>query len=424
MLTTQTRTERTIQVTLLRPHAKQLEFIDSKSKRKIVRAGRRSGKTTGISIYHVERFLSGRRQLYTAPTDDQVSRFWTETCRALAGPIAAGVFTKNEQRRVIELPGTEQRIRAKTAWNADTLRGDYADDLTFDEWQLTNEEAWEYVGQPMLMDNDGDAVFIYTPPSLHSRSTTKARDPRHAAKMYAAALTDPAWEAFHFTSHDNPHLSRTGLESAEAGMTALAYRQEILAEDVNEAPGALWTRAELDAHRVSVVPENLIRVGVGIDPSGGATECGIVVAGIAPCSCKGFEETHGFLLNDATPDGSVSPDVWSGTAIDVYTEWDADRIFAEANFGGDMVEHTIRTADKSVRIEMVHASRGKAVRAEPVAALAEQGKIHHVGKFDELEDELCGWIPGVSPRSPNRLDAMVWALTRLMVRRGRKVEWA
>ena len=103
---------------------------------------------------------------------------------------------------MIERPGSDQRIRAKTAWNADTLRGDYADLLILDEWQLMNEEAWEVVGAPMLLDNNGDAVFIYTPPSLHSRSTSKARDPRHAAKLFQRAQADTTgrWEVFHFTS--------------------------------------------------------------------------------------------------------------------------------------------------------------------------------------------------------------------------------
>ena len=223
------------------PHDKQRAFIDSKAKRKIIRAGRRGGKTVGISIYAVERFLSGRRLLYAAPTAEQVGRFWVTITRALNEATDAGVFKKNETEHIIELPGTEQRIRAKTAWNADTLRGDYADDLIFDEWQLIDEDAWEVVGAPMLLDNDGDATFIYTPPSLHSRSVSKARDPQHAAKMFKMAQQDKSgrWEAFHFSSMDNPYISQTALSEITKDMTNLAYRMEILAEDVNEAPGAL-----------------------------------------------------------------------------------------------------------------------------------------------------------------------------------------
>src|SRR5512146_2035753 len=177
-------------VHLPRPHDKQRAFIDSQAKRKIIRAGRRGGKTVGMSICAVQKFLEGKRVLYAAPTAEQIGRFWTTVVRALDEPIRAKVFNKNETEHVIELPNTEQRIRAKTAWNADTLRGDYADVLIIDEWQLMNEEAWEVVGAPMLLDNNGDAVFIYTPPSLHSRSASKARHPQHAAKLYKKAAQD------------------------------------------------------------------------------------------------------------------------------------------------------------------------------------------------------------------------------------------
>jgi hypothetical protein len=164
--------------------------------------------------------------------------------RALQDPIKAKLLYTNQTEHVIEFPGTENRIKAKTAWNADTLRGDYADLLILDEWQLMNEEAWELVGAPMLLDNNGDAVFIYTPPSLHSRSVSKADNPQHAAKMCTKAQGDNSgrWEAFHFTSNDNPHISQEALAEITNDMTSLSYRMEILAEDVNEAPGALWTR--------------------------------------------------------------------------------------------------------------------------------------------------------------------------------------
>lgn len=410
-------------VWLKEPHLQQERFIRSRAKRKIVRAGRRGGKTTGIAIFAVERFLDGRRVLYAAPTADQIARFWVEVTLALEELINAGVFRKNQTLHIIEKPRTEQRIRAKTAWNADTLRGDYADVLILDEWQLMNEEAWEVVGAPMLMDNGGDAVFIYTPPSFHSKSVTKAADPKHASKMYKAAQEEMAaaardgrksrWEAFHFTSLDNPHLSQEGLDEASRDMTQLAYRQEILAEDIDEIPGALWKRATIEKGRVAAAPEKLIRIVVGVDPPGGSTECGIVAAGKAMCSCKGTPEMHAFVLEDASL--KAPPDVWATTAVGVYKRRLADCLLGERNFGGDMVKSTIQTADKTVHFKEAHASRGKAVRAEPIAALYEQGKVHHVGSFGLLEDEQCGWVPGMSTESPNRLDANVWALTDLMI---------
>lgn len=404
-------TTTTIPIRLRRPHPKQRAFLDSTAKRKIIRAGRRGGKTTGIAILAACAFLNGRRVLYAAPTEDQVETFWWEIKTAFAAAIDAGHLYKNETKHVIELPNTKNRIRAKTAWNADTLRGDYADLLILDEFQLMAEDTWGVVGAPMLLDNDGDAVFIYTPPSLHTASRTKAKDPRHAAKLYAKAKTDESgrWEAFHFSSYDNPHISEDALAELTKDMTALAIQQEIDAEDIDDAPGALWTRALLEATRVDRVPM-LVRVVIGVDPPGGATECGIVAAGL---DANG----HGYVIDDASL--RDTPGNWGKAVIDAYQRTRADRVVGEQNYGGDMVENTIRTADGGLAISYasVHATRGKAVRAEPVAAQFEHGKAHLAGTFPLLENELCGWVPG-SSRSPNRLDAMVWALTELMIEGG------
>src|SRR5687768_11919722 len=119
-------------LSLKKPHLQQLAFMHSTAKRKIIRAGRRSGKTTGVALYAIQVFLQGRRVLYAAPTSDQLDQFWREVKTAPASLIDAGLFVKNESERSIECPGTSQRLRAKTAWNADTLRGDYADLLILD----------------------------------------------------------------------------------------------------------------------------------------------------------------------------------------------------------------------------------------------------------------------------------------------------
>lgn len=395
---------RSYEITLPNPHSAQTEFIDSPAKRKIIRAGRRGGKTVGMAIYAVRKFLDGRRILYAAPTAEQLGRFWTEVTRAFSLAIEAGVLYKNETDHIIELTGTEQRIRAKTAYNADTLRGDYADLLILDEFQLMSEDTWDAVGAPMLLDNNGDAVFIYTPPSLHSRSSSKARDSQHAAKMFKRAKGDTSgrWATFTFSSHENPHLSKTALAEITSDMTSLAYRQEIMAEDIDEAPGALWKREQIDANRVTTHPD-LTRVVVGVDPtaSSGGSEAGIVTAGVSGSDY--------YTLSDDSRQGT--PQEWATAAVTAYHRHKADCIVAEKNNGGDMVEAVIKQVDPSVNVKLVWASRGKVTRAEPIAAIAEQGRDHHVGYFLTLEDELCMWMPGDS--SPNRLDAKVWALTEL-----------
>jgi len=395
-------------------HINQQNFIDCDTKRIIVRAGRRGGKTVGVAVKACKALLNRKRVLYASPTSEQVTRFWVTVCKAFEEGIDKKLIYKNETLHLLEIPGTEIRIRAKSAWNADTLRGDYADLLILDEWQLMNESAWELVGAPMLLDNDGDAIFIYTPPSLHSRSVSKATDPQHAAKLFAKALAEETialktgtvsrWKTFHFTSMDNPYISKDALSEITQDMTSLAYRMEILAQDISEAPGALWTRKIIDQNRMLQAPA-MDRVVVGVDPSAtsGGDEAGIVGAG--KCGDEGY------LLEDASVQGS--PLVWATAAVTLYHKISANLIVAESNNGGEMVSAVIHQVDPSVPVKLVHASRGKATRAEPISAKYENNKIHHIGKFEKLEDELCLWVPGDA--SPNRLDALVWALSSLML---------
>ena len=181
--------------------------------------------------------------------------------------------------------------------------------------------------------------------------------------------------------------------------------------------GALWNLVEIDALRVKEAVE-LQRVVTAIDPSGsseeGASEQGIITAGIGMCDCKGGTlELHGFMLSDVS--GHYTPDGWARAAIGALDAEDGDRIVAEANYGGDMVQSTLKSVDPHLPYKAVHASRGKVVRAEPIAALAEQGKIHHVGVFPKLEEQLTRWT--VDEKSPDRLDAYVWAFTDLFARK-------
>ena len=391
-----------VTVRLKYPHNHQLKFIESPAKRKIIRAGRRSGKTTGAAIFALQAFLDGRRILYATPTQEQVDRFWTECKLALQSAIDAGVYYKNETRHIIELGGTEQRIRAKTAYNADTLRGDYADLLILDEYQLMSRDAWNDVGAPMLLDNDGDAVFIYT----------KKRGKNHSNELFKKAEKDKSgrWDTFVFSSFDNPYISKEALSEISGDMTQLAYRAEILAEDVDDDPRALWKREDIETSRKNTFP-NLIRIVVGVDPQSTTGQTGIIVVG----SAKIEDKEHYFVLEDATPNSGVSPEQWGSSVVAAYSHNNADRIIGEVNHGGDMVENVIRNVEggSSVSYSSVRASRGKAVRAEPVSALYERGLVHHVGKFDGLEDEMCNWVPGESNWSPNRVDALVWAITAL-----------
>lgn len=190
-------------------------------------------------------------------------------------------------------------------------------------------------------------------------------------------------------------------------------RQEIYAELLDDNPYALWKRATIEANRAHEAPA-LARIVVAVDPQvadpnqseNDTNNTGIVVAGIT-----GGREPHGYILEDATMSGT--PAEWARKVVYLYHKWRADRVVAEVNNGGAMVEFTIKAMDDRVSYKAVHASRGKYIRAEPVAALDEKGRVHHVGMLPELEDELCEWVPGDD--SPDRLDARVWAITELML---------
>jgi phage terminase large subunit-like protein len=190
--------------------------------------------------------------------------------------------------------------------------------------------------------------------------------------------------------------------------------QELHGKLLEDTPGALWTLDLIDQGRIKQAPEELNRVVVGVDPSGGRGERGIVSAGVGQCMCKGKAEMHGFVLGDAS--GVYGPDTWGRAVVSEYDKRQADRVIVEKNFGGDMAAALIRTVDNAVAVVEVTASRGKALRAEPVAALYEQGKVHHIGSFQALETQMTEWTPlEKDQKSPDRLDALVWALTHLMV---------
>jgi phage terminase large subunit-like protein len=190
-------------------------------------------------------------------------------------------------------------------------------------------------------------------------------------------------------------------------------RRFLLGEFLDDNPYALFKQANIDANRLSTHKGlRFTRVVVGVDPAVTSIESsdstGIVV-------CATSDNGHYYVLADYTC--NASPLVWAGEVIKAYHTWKADRVIGEVNNGGDLIATTLRTIEPTIPFRPVHATRGKAIRAEPIAALYEQGKVHHVGALTELEDQMCEWVPN-DPKagSPDRMDAMVWAITELMSR--------
>lgn len=281
----------------------------------------------------------------------------------------------------------------------DRLRGPSHGALWADElgsWRYA--EAWDQAQFGLRLGDRPQACITTTPKPV---------------PVFKAVLSDPGAIVSRGTTRENVrNLARTFLTNVVGKYIGTRLgRQELDAELLEDNPGALWKRNTIDLTRVAAAPATLVRVVIAIDPMGSvknpAAECGIVAMGKD-------DRGHGYVLADGSMAGK--PNQWGDAAVLLYRTHAADRIVAEVNFGGDMVEAVILTVDRNVPYREVHASRGKAVRAEPVAALYEQGRMHHVGFFAKLEDEMCDWDPSDSKApSPNRMDALVWAATELFL---------
>lgn len=287
----------------------------------------------------------------------------------------------------------------------DQLRGPEFDTAWVDELAKYRyaRDTWDML-QFTMRRGDDPRVFVTTTP----RPIAVIRE----------ILADPATVVTRGSTSDNAaNLPAQFLAKLQAryGGTRLG-RQELDAEMLDEVPGALWTRARIDAARAERDLPDMQRIVVAVDPSGTrgggeearANSIGIVVAG------KGVDG-RGYVLSDQSC--NLSPAGWGARAVGAYHAHNADRLIAERNFGGAMVEHVIRTADPEVAYEEVVASRGKVIRAEPVAALYEQGRISHAVSMPDLEDQMCqmGSDGFLGEGSPDRVDALVWALSFLML---------
>ena len=210
------------------------------------------------------------------------------------------------------------------------------------------------------------------------------------------------------------NLSETYLQSLEM-LSSRKKARFLLGEWQDDNENALWKRdSMINPFRMKSAPANLDRIVVGVDPAvtkkDSSDLTGIVIAG-----CKRIKgNMHYFVLDDRSLIGS--PSEWANTAVNAYNEFEADRIVAETNQGGDMVEQTIRNIDRRISYRGVRATRGKIVRAEPIAELYERGLVHHIGDLQLLEDEMCSYCGFEDEKSPDRMDSLVWALTDLSSR--------
>lgn len=378
----------------------------------LVMAGRGFGKTrTGAEWIHEQISAGARRLALVGPTAADVRDTMVEgESGVLATAPAWGRPTYEPSKRRL----TWDNGAIATCFSAEEperLRGPEHHIAWCDEvgaWQ-NQQQTWDMLQFGLRLGTLPRALVTTTPkPTPVLRALLKLAAEKKSVVVTRGRTLDNA-------ANLSPHFIQT-VQERYAG-TRLG-RQEMDGEMLLDVPGALWRTQMFDDNRLAKenVPE-LRRVVVAIDPSGTAGSehhdaVGIVVAGVVGAGGTSV----GYVLADLTC--NLAPDGWARAAVNAYRNFKADRIIAERNFGGAMVEHVIRSVDPSIPYKEVVASRGKAQRAEPISAFYEQNRVRHAGLFPDLEDELCNFTTHdgyVGSRSPNRADALVWGLTELML---------
>lgn len=379
----------------------------------LILAGRGWGKTRTGAEWLVEQVLKTPKAPDGVPTEWAIigETFSDTRVMCVEGPsgilrvlerrgLTNGVeFTYNKSSWQINLIDG-QKIHMFGADNPDAgrgynLSGVWADEIA--KWRYSYESWNEGIAPALRIGARPRAVITTTPKPIRILKDWTQR-------------TDGSVHVTRGSTFDNKaNLSQAALVELQARYHGTRLgRQELYGEILEDVEGALWTRNWIEQARITTeqLPP-LYRIVVAIDPavtSGeNSDETGIVVAG---ASSNG----HFYVLEDATM--RATPDAWGKRAVQAFRDWKADRIVAEINNGGDMVIMVLRQVDNNVPVTKVHATRGKRVRAEPISALYEQGRVHHVGGFNLLEDQMVSWTPE-SDESPDRLDALVWALTEL-----------
>jgi phage terminase large subunit-like protein len=326
----------------------------------------------------------------------------------IEGPAGILAVTPPSDRPSYE--PSKRRLTWKNGAIANVFSGEQPDSLRGPQQQLTwtdelcayqyPQETWDNISfSTRLAWNDG------------GRARTLVTTTPRPMKVLREIMSLDGCAVTRGTTYENA----SNLDDAFLGAIRRRYegtrlgRQELRGEIIDDVAGALWTGAILEATRRKLwaIPD-MQRVVVGVDPAANVTggETGIVVAGVGV-------DGHLYVLQDASC--RLRPRGWATRALEVFSKHDADRIIAESNNGGLMVEETIRTVDDLAPVKLISASRGKIRRAEPVAALFEQGRAHLVGAFPELEDQMTSYTGAAGDVSPDRMDAMVWAAHDLML---------
>jgi len=366
----------------------------------LMRSGRGGGKTRSGSEWVLQRVRQGYKHIAligqtAADIRDTMVELGPSSIMKVARPEERPIYEPSKRRLTFPNGAVATTF---TGEEPDQLRGPAHDSIWIDELAKFKyaEETWDNMEMGLRL-GDNPQVFCTTTP--------------RPIPIIKRLVKDPTTIDIRFsTSQNAENLSPIFLKRIQERYAGTRLgRQELEGEVLDDNPNALWQRDVIENLRVQKAPP-MVRIVVGVDPavSGGedSDETGIIVDGIAA-------NGHGYTLADYTIRGS--PLEWARAVVRAFNDWKADRVIGEVNNGGDLVEANLRTVDRNIPFKSVHATRGKAIRAEPIAALYEQGKWHHLGAFPQLEDQMCEWMPNEpNQKSPDRLDAHVWAAVELV----------
>ncbi len=372
-------------------------------------AGRGAGKTRSGAEWIRAKVKAGYQRLaLIAPTSADARDVMVEGTSGILS--VSWQHDRDRAGKLVGLPNYEPSKRRLTWGNGamatlfsaeepERLRGPQHDAIWADElaaWKNA-QDTWDMAMFGLRLGVNPQVMVSTTPKPI---------------PLLRALLRDPTTEVTRATTYSN----RANLADAFLAQIVKKYegtrlgRQELAGELLEEAEGALWNRETIERARLKGPMPEFRRIVVAVDPAVTAKAesnlTGIVAAALGV-------DGRGYVLADSS--GRYSPDQWARKAIEQFDSLKADRIVAEGNQGGELVRHTIQSVRRNAPVTIVHASRGKQARAEPVAALYEQNRVFHAGTFNELEDQMATWEPLGDQPSPDRIDALVWALTSLML---------
>jgi len=390
----------------------QIEIANSADLNKyiVITKGRRFGLTHGIALFFIECMLEGEALMWGDTINSNIDRY-VERYFIPCLKKNNLEYTWNAQKKVLSLVATGGYTDFRSADKPENWEGFGYNKIFLNEAGIILKNDYLYTNAvlPMLIDYPNSTLIAGGVPK--GKLNKKGKEHRFYSIYKKAKAKTKGYKLFEYSSYDNPLLKASDIEELEAEISSMNHemvQQEIYGHFVEGASGLLWEATHINASYVEHYPR-LKRVVVAIDPAASAKiksdDTGIIAVGID-------SNNNCYVLEDMS--GKYTPEEWGSQAKQLKSRWNASAYVIEKNQGGDMAKNVIKQVDKNTRVIMVHASKGKYARAEPVFALYEQGKVFHYGHHVGLENEMLNFNPDLF--SPNRVDALVWGVYELALK--------